>query len=254
MKIRFLLAIIFLALFLGRSYPSDITPGREAFIKASIDYRQGNFEQAVSNYEQALESGLASGALYYNMGNAYFKNDNLGKAIVNYMRAKRFIPRDPDLRANIAYTRSLIKNNIMLKETHPLKRWFSGLSSNLTLDEATGILMSLYFLLAVIIMVFINIKRNKAYLFYVMTTVAMLLVFSCGIFYFSLRYNVLEKHAIVIAQGLEARFEPFENATVFFVLNQGQELVSLDKSNGWIRIRRPDGRQGWVKSDGIENI
>jgi tetratricopeptide (TPR) repeat protein len=233
---------------------ADSASGREFFIKGNIDYRQGDYALAIENYKKVLGAGVVSGQVYYNLGNAYFKNNDLGNAMVNYLRARRYMPRDPDLKSNISHARSLIENRITAKKSNPVSGFISGLSSNFTLNEITYMCLFLGFLLAGIIIIIITTQRARVFLNYAAAVTVVLLLLACLMFYAGLKDNVLDKKAVVLQHGLEARFEPFENATVFFVLDAGQEIMPLDTSDGWTRIRRPDGRQGWVKSSGIEPL
>jgi len=137
---------------------ADSASGREFFIKGNIDYRQGDYALAIENYKKVLGSGVVSGQVYYNLGNAYFKNNDLGNAMVNYLRARRYMPRDPDLKSNISHARSLIENRITAKKSNPVSGFVSGLSSNFTLNEITYMCLFLGFLLAGIIIIIIRFK------------------------------------------------------------------------------------------------
>jgi tetratricopeptide (TPR) repeat protein len=77
------------------------------FFKANTRYHDGAYEDAAREYQRLLESGIESGNLFFNLGNAYFKVGDVGRAILNYERAALFMPSDPDLAANLAYARSL---------------------------------------------------------------------------------------------------------------------------------------------------
>ena len=92
------------ATFLAAAVPT--TP-QTAFFRANTLYTQGQYAEAVEAYEAVLQSGLASGNVYFNLGNAYFKAGQVGRAILSYERARRFLPSDPDLAANLGFARSL---------------------------------------------------------------------------------------------------------------------------------------------------
>lgn len=118
------------------AFCQDIDKAESLFSQGNQSYAKEGLEEAITAYETILNMGLEGGALYYNLGNAYFKHGSLGKAILNYLRAKRFLPRDADLASNLSYARSLIKGG----QVSAQKRWFyrilSNLSDSLTFDES----------------------------------------------------------------------------------------------------------------------
>jgi tetratricopeptide (TPR) repeat protein len=85
---------------------------RDAFLRAEKQYQDQNYEGAIETYEAIGELGVVDGALYYNLGNAYFKAGHLGRAILNYERALRLMPGDEDTRANLAFANELVSEAV----------------------------------------------------------------------------------------------------------------------------------------------
>ncbi|MBF0486279.1 MAG: tetratricopeptide repeat protein, partial [Candidatus Omnitrophica bacterium] len=83
---------------------------RSFFTEAADAYKNGRYEEAIRLNEKVLGLGLESPALYYNLGNSYFRSRKLGKAIVNYLRAQALAPRDSDIHANLGFARSWVEN------------------------------------------------------------------------------------------------------------------------------------------------
>jgi len=77
----------------------------EIFFKSNESYKQGAFEEAIQGYNQLIDGGLGNGHLFFNLGNAYFRMNKLGKALLNYERARLLLPRDADLNFNLAHAR-----------------------------------------------------------------------------------------------------------------------------------------------------
>ena len=103
----------------------------DPFDSANRLYEQGKFPEAASAYEGLIRSGPVSPALYFNLGNAWFKSGQTGRAIAAYRRAERIAPRDPDLRANLQFVRNQVQGPTLLPD-----RWERGLS-RLTVNEWT---------------------------------------------------------------------------------------------------------------------
>ncbi len=108
------MATVFLILCLGQiSYAEQRRPHDPDYIfyKASRHYEAAQYNEAIAEYSLLLKQDLESGPLHYNLGNCYFKKGDLGRAILNYERAKRIIPSDGDLEANYKYATSLIQGS-----------------------------------------------------------------------------------------------------------------------------------------------
>ena len=92
---------------------AGVCAGQEAFFdEGNQRYQNGDFDGAVASYARILEAGLESGDLYYNLGNTYFKRGEIGPAILYYERARRLMPADEDLLANLALARQLTADEI----------------------------------------------------------------------------------------------------------------------------------------------
>ena len=84
----------------------------ETFFKANQAYREGHFQEAIDGYLHLIRSGKEGGPAYYNLGNAYLKTDQLGRAIWAYERAFLLTPRDPDLRFNLSHARDQTRDAV----------------------------------------------------------------------------------------------------------------------------------------------
>jgi len=106
--------VVFMISLLSCFLTSSFADNENAVLKfqeAEVFYKDGRYKDAISAYEKILKEGTVSGAIYYNLGNSYYRNNELGKAIVNYERAKRIMPRDADLAANYHHVQSLVNKN-----------------------------------------------------------------------------------------------------------------------------------------------
>src|SRR5262245_50565847 len=95
-------------LFLSSAHAASESAG-PPFDSANLLYEQGKFAEAASAYQSLLKSGRTSAAVYYNLGNAFFKAGQIGRAIAAYARAEQITPRDPDLRANLQFARNQVQ-------------------------------------------------------------------------------------------------------------------------------------------------
>lgn len=221
------------------------------FYKAGTHYEEGRYDEAIAEYTKLLEQGLESGNLYYNLGNAYFKEGEPGKAILNYERARKFIPRDGDLRSNYEYAASKLENADM----NEAGSWRAGIAETLrvfTLDELT-IALSVAFVLGVLayIAAVFNLLPRKSAIAVISTLTILFISLSYSIYG---RVSVIGKEAVVISERAEATFEPLENATVHFTLYEGMKVCVLQTRDGWSKVRRTDGKIGWIRENTSEKI
>lgn len=253
MKIKLSLLFLLLALiFPGGGICDELNQARLLFYQGNTRYSEEKFEQAIADYEKVLSLGFESGPLYYNLGNAYFKRGLLGKAILNYLRAQRLMPADADLKSNLTYVQSLIDNKTPAPEQKWFIRTFSGLAQIFTLDRITLITTILYFVLSIVV-IFAILKRDlRKKIVYLSILISTLLVVSLSLFFIQFYNTVLQKQAVVIISKVEAKFEPFDDATRFFTLYEGETVVVTTTRKDWVKVKRIDGKKGWIKKTDIE--
>ncbi len=222
------------------------------FLKANIDYEEGDYEAAISQYNRIAAEGCASGNLYYNLGNAYFKKGELGKAILNYARAKQLIPRDRDLGSNYQYAKTLVKMHSLSPPRIWIGRVLDNFYSQFTVDGLTLLLCFIYGLLVVGVGLGITLKVSRIKF---AGTVLILILF-CGVSlsYLYGRIKILDKAAVVIQKKTEAKFEPFDRAAVHFTLYEGAEVEAITSNGQWYKVKRADNKAGWVKKTDLELI
>ncbi|MCK5643063.1 MAG: tetratricopeptide repeat protein, partial [Gammaproteobacteria bacterium] len=116
----------------------------ETMAVANQLYNNGEYSTAAQFYEQLISQGKVHSSLYYNLGNAYYVQGDIGRAILNYQRASRLDPRDPDIRENLAMARNQSANEID-QISNPLDGLANFTSSWLTLNETALITLGLWF-------------------------------------------------------------------------------------------------------------
>jgi len=249
-----LLFLVFLFIFNGRACADELSQAKLLFQQGNTHYIEGKFEETIADYEQVLNSGLESGPLYYNLGNAYFKNGMLGKAILNYLRARRLMPEDADLKANLDYARSLIKGGLIIPTRCWLIRFFFALADSFSLNGITLFSAAVYFLLSILIIFIILAKKLRRLFITISIPVLVFLILLLSLFSTQFCQTIIHKEAVVITPQADFKFEPFDEATTFFTLNEGETVFGITSRNNWIKVRRIDGKQGWIKKSDIAFI
>ncbi len=219
------------------------------FAVATEAYKAEDYDRAVAVYEDILRGGKESGALYYNLGNTYFKRGNLGKAILNYERARRLIPRDGDLNFNLEYARS--KAGLSAAEATSWSKLVERRIRNWTDREIAWAFSGLALAGALLHLASLFGQWPAPWRRWTVSLVCVLWLSCVGSFVAKLAAE--EDLAFVITPS-EARFEPRAEATTHFSLTQGTALSILEEGNAWAKVKRADGKVGWVPEKVFERF
>ena len=221
------------------------------FVTANEAYRQGNYAQAALSYEEIIKEGRVSGAVYYNLGNSYLKNNQLGQAILNYERALKFIPRDKDLIFNDRYAISLIKNAPPSKNFNLIEK---TLQDHIQFYTAGGMVMIITILLGLLAstqLLSLYGRWPTKMRGSVLGVLGLLIcIYAGGLV---AKVNV-ESDSAIILKDTESHFEPVENSTVYFKLSEGTKVKMIETSDGWVKLKRLDDKMGWVPQTTLERI
>jgi tetratricopeptide (TPR) repeat protein len=249
--ILILLGILTVIPGLSRSQTVD-----QLFQQANSDYQQGKIAEARDAYEGIRKAGLESGELYYNLGNAYYKSGDIGRAILNYERALRLMPSDEDVRHNLDLANLRITDRI---ESVPrlfiwdtwdsVKHWFS-------LRGITWATYAVYLLLLVLIAatVLSRTYRLRKAAFLASLGTALLVAVFLAIFVGRLTENSQTDEGVVVASITTVKNSPDSKSSDAFVLHAGVKVWILDGINEWIKIRLADGKVGWMERGAAEVI
>lgn len=230
---------------------SDITKatGDSAYIK-------NDFASAIQIYEALLKKGEAA-EVYYNLGNSYYKTDEIAKAILNYERAILLQPGNSDIRANLDVARSKTVDKMEEVPEIFFIAWIKALIFSMSVDAWTILGIVCFILLIVSLYFFIFSKQilwKKAG--FVAGVIFLILVVSANVFAAQQKEDLLNRNrAIIMSPSVTVRSTPNESGTSLFVLHEGSKVYIKDASmKDWKEISLEDGKVGWVPSSVIEII
>jgi tetratricopeptide (TPR) repeat protein len=239
----------------AETIPSSNNPD-ELWQIANTAYNAGNYAQAEECYTRIVEQGLHSAALYYNLANAHFKQDELGKAMLYYNRALRLRPNDEDIRHNLEYAEQSTKDSIEEIPEFFLKTWIKSLRGALSCTAWS--ILSLLMLVAALVCGLLYLLAQRLSLrkigFYLMAVTALLFVVTTA-FAWSERNMLVERsEAIIMNSAVSIKSSPDRSATELFVLHEGTKVTIGETIDGWAEVRIADGRKGWIEKERIERI
>ena len=240
------LLILFLS-FCGSSFAADAI---QSFQEANQLYSDGKFSEAASIY-QKLGQSKPSAEGYYNLANSNFKDKKLGYAILNYERAKRLDPRDPDIRSNLAYANRLIEYKIEDKRNWYFRK-ITDLVGYFKFEECWLLFLGSYFIFMIVLLVSFLRKRplfGKAGNFFLTLVII-------SLFPLLLKFSEtgMKDEAIVTVKQAEVRYGPSTVDRIAFRLVEGLKVSVHDHKQDWYRIRLKDERSGWVRDSEVSVI
>lgn len=241
-----------MAYFLSIAAAED-TP-QSLFARGNYLYEQGNYQEAIGRYEEIIRRGILSADVYYNAGNAYFKNGQLGKAIVNYERALLLAPRDKDTKKNLEIAQNKIVDKVKLPSTILLQRLLTDIHHAFTLDETLRFLSILVVILTVLIaLAFYMIYARRALIPVIafVAAIAVAVSISCGIKIYN-RENAQE--AVVIVPKVTVHSGPGEQYSVQFAVHEGTTFRAVKSLHGWLEMYISGDLRGWVKQEAVEMV
>ncbi len=250
-NVKFILTVLLFSI--GLFAKSEVNTD---FNAANTLYADGKYEEAIQKYEAILASNNFSADIYYNLGNAYYKLDNIPEAILNYERALKLQPDNEDALFNLAMANKQTIDKIdRLPELFIENSWRNLVTSR-TVDSwayiCAGLLfLSLLFFVGYLITRMVIIKKTNFY--------AGVLFFGLSIFslILAVQHNKIIKEsseAIIFSATITIQSEHNENSKKLFTLHEGTKVKLLEESNNWSKIKLPNGNVGWLKSEKIKRI
>ena len=229
-----------------------------ALSKAEADssYVNENYQQAIQQYEQLLKVG-PSAELYYNLGNSYYRMENITRAVLNYERALLLSPGDEDIRFNLQLARSKTVDKIVPQSEFFLTTWYRSVVNMLSVDGWAYV--AVFCLMCAICLMLVYLFCSPVWLRKIGFFGGLLLLvgFVMGnVFAWNQKQMIDHRDgAIIMESAVTVKSTPAQNGTDLFILHEGTKVTVIDDTmDGWREVRVPDGKQGWVETSQIEVI
>lgn len=219
-------------------------PALVIFEEANRLYEQGKYEEAAAAYLKIVDSGVVSPAVYFNLGNAYFKSGQLGMAIVSYRRAQQLAPRDPDIRANLQFVRGTVGGG-----SAPTQPFWQRLATRLNLDEWAILTAGALWLFGGV-QALRQLVQSAFFERRLVTIAPLLLLLLCVVGLGFAWHLAAQPCAVVVKPDAVLHHGPLEESPSVQVLQDGQELIVVDEKDDWVQVEGAARGIGWLhKSD-----
>ena len=227
-----------------------------AFDSANASYAKGNFDKAIKLYESITKKNLEAPEIYFNLGNAYYKTNNVGYAILNYERAKKLAPDDEDIATNLKLASQRTEDKIEAAPRMFLTDWKNGIIDIMN-EKAWSLVCILFVLLSFAMISIYIVSRNEG--FKKMGFFGGLISGALTIIIFFIAQQKYEStknssDAIIIAGSVTVTGSPNDKGTKLFILHEGTKVIITDESADWTEIKIANGNVGWIKVNSLQKI
>ena len=246
------------------------------FERANAAYEAGNYAGAIDDYTRVVDAGVAVPDLFYNLGNACFKQGDLGRAVLWYERARRLAPRDPDVRENLGLTRSLLRDKQLVVSEPRWRHLLLAWHHDTTVGESAGIASALYVLFVLCAMGFVFRETDAVSRAYVKISLlspgrllgldktqdlgmAVVIVAIVGSVFGAsavskVRAERTRATGVVLSEEVSVFSGPSHDASVQFKVHEGTLVTVRDARPGWVRVDLPGDLSGWVDETSLDRI
>ena len=224
------------------------------FVNANTQYSEGNYAEAISIYQQQIVE-QPSAEVYYNLGNAYFKQGELSQAILAYERALRIKPSYKDAQHNLQFAQSRIVDNIEDTQSFFLSQWLAAIRNALSLQLWMVISISMFvlMLLGVFLFAFSHIVWLRKTSFYTGLVALVISVVACANAGSLHKRDTLRAEAIITQGVVNAKSSPDHSGTDLFTIHEGTKVFITETIGDWACIH-VGNNIGWMQLSHLERI
>ena len=229
---------------------------KNAVKQANDLYAKGDYSNAAKLYEKVLSTDGVAPEIYFNLGNSYYKSNEIGRSILNYERALRLDPSFDDAKFNLELAQLKVVDNIVPSPTFFIGRWIQNLIKLLPSDQWLYISFGVFIfcLVSVFLFIFAPSRTTRKISFNIAVIVF-------GISFFTLVFAGVRKDqmvnhsdAIVMSGVISVKSSPDKSGTDLFQLHEGAKVSIKSTLGNWTEIKLSNGGIGWVEQGNIEKI
>ncbi|HYR21533.1 MAG TPA: tetratricopeptide repeat protein [Chthoniobacterales bacterium] len=218
------------------------------FAKANQEYSAGDFKAAIADYEELVRSGEDTPNVFYNLGDAYFRQNNFGRAILNYERALALEPHHPEAQANLRVARDEARALELLPSRW--ERLFALANENqYAVTAAVAFWIGIFSIAAWIF----GRRRSRSAIALSILSLSIFALAVVAVYQLSHGKNG-RGLAIVTGENVEARLATADNANRVLTLPAGSEIQIVSQRGDWIYAALPNNLRGWMPANSAEQV
>lgn len=223
---------------------------------ANSAYSKGDYDKASKLYENILSNGLEAPEVYFNLGNAYYKTNNIAFAILNYERALKLEPDNEDFNFNLKLANQKTEDKIDAAPQLFLSQWKNGLVDLMTEKGWSQLCILLICISLILFAIYITMQKRglKQFGFFGGTTLVILSIIT--FFIAQHKYSITKNNteAIITSPSITVTGSPNEKGTKLFILHAGTKVNVTQEDVSWAEIKIANGNTGWIKTSELQKI
>ncbi len=219
-------------------------------------YAKGEYTKAAKFYETILAGGQEAGDVYFNLGNAYYKSNNIALAILNYERAVKLNPDNEDYQFNLKLANQRIEDKIDEAPQLFLTEWKNGIAGLMTERGWSQLCVVLIVVSLALFALFISASSRglKQVGFFGGSVMVILSISTFFIAKNTYSLTVNGTSAVITAPSITVTGSPNEKGTKLFIIHEGTKVNITQEDTDWVEIKIANGNTGWVKRSQLERI
>jgi tetratricopeptide (TPR) repeat protein len=226
------------------------------FQQANQAYQSQEYEKATALYQQILSQGYESKEVYYNLGNCFYRLNQVGQAVLYYEKALKLDPHEEDIRYNLELANLKVIDRVEIPPRLFLFELWDDLTSYFSLTQLTRLVAILFAvtIMLVILWLFIRQYRLRRWLISLVAIAGLLTIFWSYILILQSQSSMKQRQAVVLVPSVTVRSAPDDSSTDVFILHEGVK-VHLDELRAeWVKISLADGKSGWLRAENLAII
>jgi tetratricopeptide (TPR) repeat protein len=254
MKVTSLILTFFMTV--AYAFAADI-PADTLWKNANNHYSAGNYRESAQLYEQILNEHGESALIYFNLGNAYFKQNMQGPARLNYERALRLDPTNADILYNLDFVKALQPDKIDEIKDMFITTWLNDVT-NIFSESLWSIVFLMFAILFLLLLAFFIFSRSSKIRKLAFAGVCLCFVLSSASFYLGSRQRkqtLNRSEAIIYSPEITVKSTPNDSGSDLFIIHEGLKVQIIEKQGNYYRIMLGDRKsQGWIPRESAEII
>lgn len=226
------------------------------FTAANKLYQQESYGEALKKYHQIESENEVSAALYFNMGNCYYKTNQIAPSIYYFEKALVLSPNNEDVIHNLAFANRMVLDNIEPLPKNLGEKFMDAIVLKMTYESWAKISVGLAFVFALLFLLYhFSYTTARKRFFFVSSGIVVILVTTCLFMAFrNYRYVSTNQEAIIFSEEVEVKSAPTNSSEVYFELHEGTKVKVLERLDNWRKIKIVDGKIGWIDANTIKEI
>jgi len=219
-------------------------------------YKKGAYQEAINNWKKILTNDTHSAEVYFNLGNAQYKLNNIGPSIYYYEKSLQLDPNDSDIKNNLAFAENARVDSIEPLPQTVFSTWYKRVSGVFSFNgwALSGVVFSSIFVVLFLAYYYATSEKKKRVLF--TSSLLSVLFLICSVVIAFMTYADAEKSnpAIIFSESVDVKDAPSTDGEVSYIIHEGTKVQLLERDSDWVRIRLADGKDGWIPSADMKEL